>query len=553
MTMKLFRRMFSPASHAADGGIRGFGSLLLLILILWAVLPNLSLAMPLPLPGTCLPAHAEEGGRGDGNGQYDVTDWVRVHAVPVYPPHPEIHQVVVSVEIYDSGNGSWRKEWNGTVGELVRKPESPQPEVIDRQNGTMDGIILGATEPGPYRVWAGVLRENRTHWNFTDITIEPRNRPPVPVALLGRENGTAWSTLLEVWIPPGEAFTVYLNGSLSHDPDGDPLEHFWDVDGRAPTDDLAGPWGNWTFSSAGEYPITLTVGDGHLYRETTVLLRIHDDVHPDLMISLPPALSEGNFASGQPVNITAQIRNRGAVPAGPFSIFVYDHDLSRRQSQIIHIRQITGLEPGEQFTLAFTWNTTHLAQPGYHVLRAHVDPLNSVEEMNTTNNMGWSDPFMVEPAVVEQPFVTIKGVSVSNETPYLHTMVNITLTMANTGGGNAEMLTVILQANGEDYVTHYVPIIEAGEEGVLVLRYYADLKGTYNLTCLVYHRGLLVGSEGRRIIIMEPPRHPTVPDDPNVEPEETSQNLDRLMFAAGVFMIIIAIAIQIVGRKVREK
>lgn len=498
-----------------------------------------------------IPSGLGEGGAAcNESGDHEVANWIRVYATPADPMPEDIFEVIASVEIFE--NGSWQKEWNTSLGELVWKPGSPGMKVIDRQSGTMEGVILRTDNDGQYRVWAGICRDNQSYWNFTTVVIEKRNSAPFPIALIGTENGTVWSTELEVRIIPGDEFTVFLNGSLSSDPDGDALDLYWDIDGISPTNDILGVWGNWTYFSAGTYSITLTVEDGNLTRETTILLHIHYDIFPDLVATTPPFLSMKSFTSGELVNVTSRIQNQGEAASGPFSIYVYDHDLLNEKIRTIYIQEVGQLGVNEFYTLSFNWTLTNLAYPGTHVIRVMADALQEVSEENETNNIVWGNPFKVSSAVVDLPFVTVSGISISNETPYLFELVNISLTIQNSGSGDAELLTVFLLVNGEEYDIRYVPLLEAESDEVMILRYYADLKGSYNLTCQVYDNGFLQGSAGRRIMIKDLPR-PPITSVNDTDPNDDSSDYDWLLLGAGVFMIVMAIVIQVVERKARDK
>jgi predicted small secreted protein len=494
-------------------------------------------------------ARGEEDGDCSESGDHSVASWVRIFATPADPMPSDIYAVNVSVEVLV--NGSWSKEWNDTIGELVRKPDSPSPQVIDRQNGTEEGIRLQSSEAGLFRVWAGICRNNKSYWNFSEVIIEARNQYPVSIALLGTENGTTWSTSLNVWIVPGEDVTIFFNGSLSHDPDGDDLHYFWYFKEFTHTD-LTGPWVSWTFTSTGIFPIALVVKDGNESAESTAMLKIHYEIYPDLNLTTAPFLSNDEIESGEPVNVTASIQNQGENVSGSFQIYVYDQNLDTGASRIIYKTNITSLEVNEFFTLSFTWTTTNLVEPGQHSLMVLVDAENDVTEENESNNLGWGKSFRITSEQEDLAFVTIKDMSVSNNTPYLNHMVNITLTIGNSGIGPAELLTIFLFVNGEEYDKRYLPYIGPGEDETIILFYSPSLMGSFNLTCTVFDNGFFQGSEGRRIVVQDlegPIKNPKN----DTSSQEESDNLDWLMMGAGIFMIVMAVAIQIVGKKARAK
>ena len=492
---------------------------------------------------------AEPAGDCNETVNHEVSSGIRVHATPADPMPDDRFEVIVTLEIYQ--DGKWHKEWNDTIGELIRKPES-SPQLVDRQNGTEEGIRLFSDNPGTFRVWGGICRNNNSYWNLTNVTLLPRNDPPVAIALLSADNVTSWSTNLTLWLVPGKELTIFFNGSLSHDPNHDALDYYWDLDATSPINDKIGPWVNMTIDKDGTYPIMLTVGDGNLTSSDMVYLRINYFLFPDLTISSGPLLSHHEFRSGAPINITTRIQNRGQKESGVFNIYVFDHDLDSQKNRTIHIQQVTDLTINEYYTYIFDWSTTNRADPGTHVITVYVDYLDDIDEHNESNNDAWSRIFTVLPAEELKPFVIIQSLTISNETPVLFQMVNITVVIENSGDGSAEWLSVFLLVNGEEYDIRYIPTIGSENSETMILFFSGTLVGYYNLTCAVYDNGLLQHSMGERIEVRDLDG-PTIIDGNTTTPEDESSDLDWLMMGAGVFMIVVAIAIQILGRKAREK
>jgi len=492
----------------------------------------------------------DEGGNCSETGNHSVTSTVRVFATPADPMPDDEYEIIASVEVHE--NGSWHKVWNDTLGELVRKPDSPSPQVIDRQNGTDEGIRLFTSEPGTYRVWAGICRNDKSYWNFTNVTITPRNTEPVSIALLGTDNETSWTTNLTLLIDPGDEVTIFFNASLSHDPDGDELDYYWDIDNQSPFNDLVGPWVNWTFLERGSYPITLTVGDGAVTSENQVILNIHYSVFPDLSISSAPLLSLLEFNPGESVVVTTRIQNQGGDTSGPFEVHIYDHNLDNLKNRTIFIKEVEGLGIHEFHTLEFNWTTTNKAESGKHLLRVVLDLKDEVREENESNNQGWGSVFSVIPVEEYNAFITIFNMSLSNETLELFQMVNISLTVKNSGTGPAEWISVKLMVNGVEYDERYIPYLGPGDSITTLLFYSAALKGSYNLTCKVYDNGLFQDSKGQRIEVKDIEGTQVIDGNPP-DPDNDSKDIDWLIMGAGIFMLIAAVAIQIAGRKAREK
>ena len=89
MTMQQFNRILSA------GGILTFAGVFILFLI----------------PGS----PGGEGADCNETGDHEVADWIRVHANSADPMPEDIFEVIASVEVLE--NGTWRKEWNTSIGE----------------------------------------------------------------------------------------------------------------------------------------------------------------------------------------------------------------------------------------------------------------------------------------------------------------------------------------------------------------------------------------------------------------------------------------------------
>ncbi len=508
----------------------------------------IKLIIPLSFALAALLFIAGESGAESADEKHDVTDWVKVVVNLADPLPPDKFEVIASVYVQD--NGSWEKECNGTLGELYSKPDSPNSTLVDSANGTVEGIHLFTEKSGSYMVWAGVERDNRTYWNRTRIDIPPRNHAPVPIALLSTDNLT-WANNLSVQISPGSGITIYFNGSLSYDPDGDSLDYYWDIDDTPPTTDLTGKWGHYYFSEAGLRKITLTVGDGKTLSSTVVLLNVTYDWRPDLTISGTPFLVPSDFKSGDTVEVTAIIYNKGNASAGHFRVYFYDHNLNTSKVRLIERMDVSGLKRNAYHGITFNWSTDR-AERGIHVLEVFVDLDNTVKEENESNNVAWSRKFLVAPGAGEAPVLNIVSMTLSNETPVVFQMVNITLVINNTGKAPAEWVTVELLVSGEEYDFRYIPTIDAGEETRVQFFFSGSLIGSYNLTCVLYDNGIEQYRMGRRVVVKDI-KGPGIVGNNLTNSTENSQGINYMIIGVGVFMIATAVVIDVIVRMEREK
>jgi len=179
--------------------------------------------------------------------------------------------------------------------------------------------------PGDYTVTAKILDESRVlSETSTSFVLLSSNQPPIADA------GPDQKVFA---IPPATTAMVTLDGSASHDPDGDPLTYNWTWDGNiahgvSPTVEL--PLGATT--------ITLVVNDGTVDSEpdtvdVTVLLQATIDFDPDVLslrstdkyvtvyIELPPGFDVGQID-------ISRIRLNNTIPAlaKPTQVGNYDRD-----------------------------------------------------------------------------------------------------------------------------------------------------------------------------------------------------------------------------------
>ena len=105
--------------------------------------------------------------------------------------------------------------------------------------------------------------------------------------------------------------------------------------------------------------------------------------------------------------------------------------------------------------------------------------------------------------------------------------------------------------NGEEYDSRYLPELAIGEKRTLQFFYSAYQLGSYNLTCEIWDNGMKSHSMGRRIVIQDL-GGPTFVDDNTTAVEEENKDFSDIIMWAGLFMIVIAVIIQIVGKRARD-
>jgi len=120
----------------------------------------------------------------------------------------------------------------------------------------------------------------------------------------------------------GATTAVTLDGSASHDPDGDPLTYAWVWSSGSATG--VNPVVNF---ANGVYNITLTVKDGKGGTATaTKTVTVHDTIAPTITIASIPVI-EASSTSGAVVNVSASVTTTdvcavslNVLPAGPYAL-----------------------------------------------------------------------------------------------------------------------------------------------------------------------------------------------------------------------------------------
>ncbi len=102
-----------------------------------------------------------------------------------------------------------------------------------------------------------------------------------------------------------EGAPVNLDGTGSSDPDGDPLTYSWDFGDGSPVSTAQSP--SHTYADNGNYPVTLSVNDGHLTATATALVAV---------ANVPPGAT---FTTNSPVREGADIKLALINPTDPSS------------------------------------------------------------------------------------------------------------------------------------------------------------------------------------------------------------------------------------------
>ena len=213
--------------------------------------------------------------------------------------HPNLPPTAIAVADVATGEAPLEVHFDGSQS---TDPEGGELTYLwsfgDFNSSTEMSATHAFVTPGTYIV---ELKVTDDHQQFdTDLIIigvtYPQNRPPVAVALVNGQEGVTVEQ--ETW----EGTTVLLDGSQSHDPDGDELAYEWDFEGDGEYD-ATGASQTHTYNLGGPYVATLKVTDPRGVSDTdTVSIIVVDTTAPAIA---PPAAIEVAESSplGTPVDL----------------------------------------------------------------------------------------------------------------------------------------------------------------------------------------------------------------------------------------------------------
>jgi len=129
------------------------------------------------------------------------------------------------------------------------------------------------------------ILNNYEGWYVDDVRIMTNAANQPPVANAGADQSA------KVGVP------VFFDGSASSDPDDDPLTYSWDFGDDAVSIGTSEPYASHTYNQAGTYIATLTVTDGFLNDDDTVLVTVAANQPPVLDPIGAKTVNEGQTLS----------------------------------------------------------------------------------------------------------------------------------------------------------------------------------------------------------------------------------------------------------------
>jgi len=240
-------------------------------------------------------------------------------------------------------------------------------------NVTIPNVLLG----GPYTVQVDdllITPEETTNGTHTFLYFT-YNHSTQTVQIKGATVAT----------PPTAFFTpsttsayvgdqITFNATASEDPDGEIASYQWDFGDGTPIVTETDPIATHEYTSAGTYPVTLTVTDNQGLTDTATGTATISAKHDVAVVEVTPFPSE--VTVGKLVSITVTVVN-GGTETETFNVIVY------YDNTIIGTKSVTNLASGASQTLTINWKTTDI-DPGTYTIKAVASTITG--EIDITNN-----------------------------------------------------------------------------------------------------------------------------------------------------------------------
>jgi len=397
--------------------------------------------------------------------------------------------------VEEYSNGSWDKTGRNISAELVWKEGHEGQEVVNTSYGGEHGTLYLSYNwswYGNYTAFAGFYDNDSAegYWNSTVIEIVKPNMAPVAQGAFALAWPGDYGSPGEV--PPGEwrrqgngtlnrtGFArVFFSAEGSYDPDEEDngtLSYCWIIyrNGVLLYDQTSEQRPEfiryeYVFDLPGNYEIMVKASDGkdNGIDYANLYLNLTEYAVPDLQFLTPPDISAAIIDYGENATVFISIRNGGNAPAQPFDLYIEDYVMDIGRVLGNHTMHVEGI-PAESGILEIFRFATQGAYVGNHSLRITLDPGNTVEEWNESDNQAWVFCRVVLPAE-RIPLPVIKSVKYDNTAPEVLMLINITVTVANEGAEDARWVMVRFYEASEDITKEQSldVIMPGGERKVL--------------------------------------------------------------------------------------
>ncbi len=177
-------------------------------------------------------------------------------------------------------------------------------------------------------------------------------------------------------------------------------------------------------------------------------------IEPDLTLESSEIIFSNNYPSeGENIDITATIRNIGDIEVHDIRVDFYDGDPSNG-GYLIGTQLIDYLPYDCEICVSVTW----VAEPGTHNIYVVIDPLNSISELDETNNIAYNT-ISISPDLSVSP----TDITFSNNNPLVGEQITIYATIHNQGGTSAENILVHFYCNEIQIGSQTISLLDAND------------------------------------------------------------------------------------------
>lgn len=215
----------------------------------------------------------------------------------------------------------------------------------------------------------------------------------------------------------------------------------------------------YTFHETGNFTLQIIPDFDHEVAETdetnnvvNVFISVYSEL-PDLFVaSENVAPTSINPDVNESIGINATYFNLGNVYSGPFTVKLYVDDVFLKDTIV------DSVDPDEEASVG--WQNVYSTDvPGIHIIKVVLDENNEVGEVNELNNVATRAII-----VGDAPDLLMAGISLTNYLPSLGERIEITATIENDGGDDANATLTVYYLTGNDTIQIY-------SETFFVMRY----------------------------------------------------------------------------------
>jgi hypothetical protein len=382
----------------------------------------------------------------------------------------------------------------------------------------------------------------KDRYAYKTVTITKPNNPPTPVAWITEQGNWTWLNMSDeseatFVVSEGNEVTIWFNAEQSWDPDNEDIAEWrWDFDEDG---SFGGPGEKGenlskVLTTGKTYEFGLMVGDERgQFSETSLDFTINV-ISPELKSDLTVGeinyenknKQKPNFEVTDVIIIQPKIRNEGdnSTASDSFKVLIeYSKDNGASWTQLTVMQITNEITSGNFELLTYNWDTGSFTK-GQYKIRVTADYENAEDEEYEDNNVNETNLISLEDkSGTGTPSISIESVTPDKTTAKVNEPVNVTVSVLNSGDGDANYVDIQFDIGGEDQYFRTIGVVAAGSNATIIFPFTGDQEATFTLGFIAKDDGNQVGDKVTVNIKVERVT-PVVVVDPNatIEGEEES-------------------------------